>query len=322
MSEYANDVLVSADWVADNLDQFQDDDSDYRLVEVDVDTEAYDEAHAPGAIGFNWGDPAPGPDHARHPLEGGLRRPASAATVSARTPRSSSTATTPTGSPPTPIGSSSTTATTTSDSSTAAASTGSTTTTRRRTRSPTSPPSTTRPPARASPSARTATTSRTLSRRTSLVDVRAPRGVLRRSARTPGLQETAQRGGHVPGAQNISWAAVTNDDGTFKDFDALESLYAEDGIDGDETTVAYCRIGERSSVAWFALHELLGYDDAVNYDGSWTEWGQPRRRPHRERRIRSTRSRTNESHDPIFFGRPHRIAVATGNHPKRFPLSV
>jgi len=89
----------------------------------------------------------------------------------------------------------------------------------------------------------------------------------------PGLQETAQRGGHVPGAQNISWAAVTNDDGTFKDFDALESLYAEDGIDGDETTVAYCRIGERSSVAWFALHELLGYDDAVNYDGSWTEWG-------------------------------------------------
>ncbi|MEF8814006.1 MAG: rhodanese-like domain-containing protein, partial [Halovenus sp.] len=82
-----------------------------------------------------------------------------------------------------------------------------------------------------------------------------------------------QRGGHIPGAQNISWAAVTNDDGTFKDPEDLEELYAEEGIDGDETTVAYCRIGERSSVAWFALHELLGYDDTINYDGSWTEWG-------------------------------------------------
>jgi thiosulfate/3-mercaptopyruvate sulfurtransferase len=89
----------------------------------------------------------------------------------------------------------------------------------------------------------------------------------------PGLQETAQRGGHVPGAKNISWAAVTNDDGTFKSRDELAALYADEGIDGDSTIVAYCRIGERSSVAWFALHELLGYEDAINYDGSWTEWG-------------------------------------------------
>ena len=89
----------------------------------------------------------------------------------------------------------------------------------------------------------------------------------------PGLQETAQRGGHIPGARNISWAAVTDDDGTFKSAEEIEELYAAEGIDGDETTVAYCRIGERSSVAWFALHELAGYDDTVNYDGSWTEWG-------------------------------------------------
>jgi len=106
-----------------------------------------------------------------------------------------------------------------------------------------------------------------------LVDVRSPEEFSGEILAPPGLQETAQRGGHVPGAQNISWAAVTNDDGTFKDYDELEELYAEYGIDGDSTTVAYCRIGERSSVAWFALHELLGYDDTINYDGSWTEWG-------------------------------------------------
>ena len=87
------------------------------------------------------------------------------------------------------------------------------------------------------------------------------------------LFRSAQRGGHVPGAKNISWADVTNDDGTFKTRDELEELYAEHGIDGDDTTIAYCRIAERSSVAWFALHELLGYEDTSNYDGSWTEWG-------------------------------------------------
>jgi thiosulfate/3-mercaptopyruvate sulfurtransferase len=106
-----------------------------------------------------------------------------------------------------------------------------------------------------------------------LVDVRSPEEFKGEILAPPGLQETAQRGGHIPGAQNISWAAVTNDDGTFKTRDEIEALYAEKGIDGDETTVAYCRIGERSSVAWFALHELLGYENTINYDGSWTEWG-------------------------------------------------
>jgi len=66
---------------------------------------------------------------------------------------------------------------------------------------------------------------------------------------------------------------VTNDDGTFKTREEIADLYAEEDIDGEGTTVAYCRIGERSSVAWFALHELLGYEDTINYDGSWTEWG-------------------------------------------------
>jgi thiosulfate/3-mercaptopyruvate sulfurtransferase len=106
-----------------------------------------------------------------------------------------------------------------------------------------------------------------------LVDVRSPEEYSGEILAPPGLQETAQRGGHIPGAENISWAAVTNDDGTFKTAEELEDLYAEEGIGGDETTIAYCRIAERSSVAWFALHELLGYEDCANYDGSWTEWG-------------------------------------------------
>jgi thiosulfate/3-mercaptopyruvate sulfurtransferase len=106
-----------------------------------------------------------------------------------------------------------------------------------------------------------------------LVDVRSPEEFSGKVLAPPGLNETAQRGGHIPGAKNISWAAVTNDDGTFKSAKEIKKLYAAEGIDGDSTTVAYCRIGERSSVAWFALHELLGYEDTINYDGSWTEWG-------------------------------------------------
>ncbi len=106
-----------------------------------------------------------------------------------------------------------------------------------------------------------------------LVDVRSPEEYSVEVLAPPGLTETAQRGGHIPGAKNISWAAVTDDDGTFKSREELQALYAEEGIEGEGTTVAYCRIGERSSVAWFALHELLGCEDAVNYDGSWTEWG-------------------------------------------------
>jgi thiosulfate/3-mercaptopyruvate sulfurtransferase len=106
-----------------------------------------------------------------------------------------------------------------------------------------------------------------------MVDVRSPEEFSGEILAPPGLQETAQRGGHIPGASNVSWAATVDDDGTFKSADELRELYADQGIEGDETTVAYCRIGERSSIAWFALHELLGYENTVNYDGSWTEWG-------------------------------------------------
>ena len=65
----------------------------------------------------------------------------------------------------------------------------------------------------------------------------------------------------------------SNDDGTFKSFDELKALYGSEGVDGSRPTIAYCRIGERSSHTWFALKYLLGLPNVVNYDGSWTEWG-------------------------------------------------
>ncbi len=90
----------------------------------------------------------------------------------------------------------------------------------------------------------------------------------------PGMTETAQRAGHIPGASNIPWAKAVNEDGTYKSADELRALYAEQGVDGSASDiVAYCRIGERSSHSWFALTYLLGYPNVRNYDGSWTEWG-------------------------------------------------
>ena len=86
-------------------------------------------------------------------------------------------------------------------------------------------------------------------------------------------QEQAQRGGHIPSALNVPWSKAANEDGTFKSDDELRKLYEEQGLDSSRSTIAYCRIGERSSHTWFALHELLGESDVKNYDGSWTEYG-------------------------------------------------
>ena len=107
-----------------------------------------------------------------------------------------------------------------------------------------------------------------------LVDVRSPAeysGELLAPANLP--QEGAQRGGHIPGAANIPWATAVREDGTFKSADELRSIYGSRGVTPDKEVVAYCRIGERSSHTWFALHYLLGYPNVRNYDGSWTEWG-------------------------------------------------
>lgn len=110
-------------------------------------------------------------------------------------------------------------------------------------------------------------------RAAALVDVRSPQEFTGEILAPPGLPETCQRGGHIVGARNIPWGKACNDDGTFKSADELRQLYGAEGIDGSQPTIAYCRIGERSSHTWFVLKYLLGFDKVTNYDGSWTEWG-------------------------------------------------
>jgi thiosulfate/3-mercaptopyruvate sulfurtransferase len=107
-----------------------------------------------------------------------------------------------------------------------------------------------------------------------LVDVRSPdefAGRLLAPAHLP--QEQAQRGGHIPTAANVPWSKAANDDGTFRSDDELREIYSEAGVDWSRDTIAYCRIGERSSHTWFVLKELLGQENVKNYDGSWTEYG-------------------------------------------------
>jgi thiosulfate/3-mercaptopyruvate sulfurtransferase len=106
-----------------------------------------------------------------------------------------------------------------------------------------------------------------------LVDVRSPAEFNGEVIAPPGMTETAQRAGHIPGAASIPWGQTVREDGTFKGRPELAALYESKGITPDKDVVAYCRIGERSSHSWFVLHELLGYPKVRNYDGSWTEWG-------------------------------------------------
>lgn len=107
-----------------------------------------------------------------------------------------------------------------------------------------------------------------------LVDVRSPdefSGKILAPAHLP--QEQSQRPGHIPGAINVPWSKAANEDGTFRSDAELAELYKEAGLDGEKETIAYCRIGERSSHTWFVLQELLGHQNVKNYDGSWTEYG-------------------------------------------------
>ncbi|MEU5913532.1 sulfurtransferase [Micromonospora sp. NPDC047527] len=107
-----------------------------------------------------------------------------------------------------------------------------------------------------------------------LVDVRSPdefAGRLLAPAHLP--QEQAQRAGHIPTALSVPWSKAANEDGTFKSDDELRKIYADAGLDDGKETIAYCRIGERSSHSWFVLQELLGHRNVKNYDGSWTEYG-------------------------------------------------
>jgi thiosulfate/3-mercaptopyruvate sulfurtransferase len=109
---------------------------------------------------------------------------------------------------------------------------------------------------------------------TKLVDVRSPQEFSGELIAMPGYeQEGAQRSGHIPGAASVPWAQAVQEDGTFKSADDLAALYSGKGVTNGSSIIAYCRIGERSAHTWFVLHELLGQSDVKNYDGSWTEWG-------------------------------------------------
>jgi thiosulfate/3-mercaptopyruvate sulfurtransferase len=110
-------------------------------------------------------------------------------------------------------------------------------------------------------------------RRGDLVDVRSNDEFTGKILAPPGLSETALRAGHIPGAVNVPWAQAANEDGTFKSYAELRKLYESKGVTGADEAIAYCRIGERSSHTWFVLKYLLGYSRVLNYDGSWTEWG-------------------------------------------------
>jgi thiosulfate/3-mercaptopyruvate sulfurtransferase len=106
-----------------------------------------------------------------------------------------------------------------------------------------------------------------------MIDVRGPQEFTGEILAPPGLAETCQRGGHIPGARNVPWGKACNDDGTFKSVEELKAIYGPEGADGSKPIISYCRIGERSSHTWFVLKYLLGYSNVRNYDGSWTEWG-------------------------------------------------
>jgi thiosulfate/3-mercaptopyruvate sulfurtransferase len=271
MTEYAHpEVLVTTDWVANHLN-----DPNLRLIEVDVDTSAYDQGHIPGAVGWNW----------QTQLQDTLRR--DLADQRSFGQLASSAGITP-----------ETAVILYGDNNNwfaawgfwqlkyyghndvrlmnggrkkwleekRALSTG----------APIIQPTvyTAKSPD-ASIRAKREDIFSVLERRSAaqLVDVRSADEFTGKVIAPPGMNETAQRGGHIPGAASIPWAQAVAEDGTFKPADALRQLYGGKGVTGDQQIIAYCRIGERSSHTWFVLKYLLGYKHVRNYDGSWTEWG-------------------------------------------------
>ncbi|HYM16284.1 MAG TPA: sulfurtransferase [Dehalococcoidia bacterium] len=265
----ASDVLVTTEWVAGNLSNPK-----VKLVEVDVDTAAYDEGHAPGAVAFNWTSQLQ--DQVRRDIitKEGLEQLLGAAG----------------------IGNDDTVVLYGDNNNWFAAYAfwllemyghkdvklmdGG-----RKKWVAENRPLTKDVPAPAKASYRAKDANKDLRARRddvlkalgkskhALVDVRSPAEYNGEIMAPPGLSETAQRMGHIPGAQNVPWAQAVREDGTFKSPQDLEQLYAPKGVTKDKEVIAYCRIGERSSHTWFALRHLLGYPDVRNYDGSWTEYG-------------------------------------------------
>jgi thiosulfate/3-mercaptopyruvate sulfurtransferase len=280
--DYDNDVLVSADWVADRLDEFQSDDPGYRLLEVnnptvtdDSDYTPYDDGHIPGAIFFDW-DKDLSKAHTRDILDkeqferknseagiddestlviyGGGRIPNWFAlfayweykyyghddvrVIDGGKPywveNGYETTTEVPAFPETEYDAS-------------------------------GPFEGIR--------AYKDDVEQAIESNIPLVDVRSPEEFTGELIAPEGLQETAQVGGHIPGASNVPTGTVLQDDGRFLPEDELQELYNAEGVTDDQAVIAYCRVGERSAIQWFVLNELLEYSDVENYDGSWTEWG-------------------------------------------------
>jgi thiosulfate/3-mercaptopyruvate sulfurtransferase len=269
--DYAHpEVLVSTGWVAEHLH-----DPTVRLIEVDVDTTAYDSGHIEGAVGWNW----------QSQLNDRLRRDIPDATAFAQLMRDAGV---------TPK----TTVVLYGDNNNwfaafafwllqlyghknARLMNGGrakwTAEQRPLVTTPARVTTTNYPlPKRANAAlrAKRPDVERALrGKRVGLVDVRSAAEYVGDIIAPPGMTETAQRPGHIPGAKNVPWSQAVAQDGTFKPRDELERLYRDAGILNRDEVIAYCRIGERSSHTWFALKYLLGVGKVRNYDGSWTEWG-------------------------------------------------
>ena len=269
MAAYAKDVLVETDWVQEHLD-----DDSIRIVEVDENPALYEEAHIPGAIGFDWKKDLQdqlkrdflGPDEFGELM--GSRGIANDHTVVLYGDRNNWFAAytywyfkyyghdnVRLMNGPREKWLSENRSTTQDVPSYASASfsvSGSDDAIR----------------------AKREEVLQTLGGNHRLVDVRSPQEYSGELIAMPGYeQEGAQRAGHIPGASSVPWAQAVREDGTFKPREELEELYMTKGVMNGDPIIAYCRIGERSAHTWFVLHELLGHDDVKNYDGSWTEWG-------------------------------------------------
>jgi thiosulfate/3-mercaptopyruvate sulfurtransferase len=265
------EALVSTEWVAQHLN-----DAGLRLIEVDVDTTAYDSGHIRGAVGWNW----------QSQLNDGIRRDipdkkAFAALLSEAgvTPKTTVIL----------YGDNNnwfaafafwllqlyghTNAKLMNGGRAKWVAEGRSLVTDRPSIRPTTYPVPTK--LNASLRARRPDVEKALkAKKVGLVDVRSKPEFVGEIIAPPGMTETAQRAGHIPGAKNVPWSQAVGPDGTFKSYDELRQLYqGAKVVDGASEIIAYCRIGERSSHTWFALKYLLGVKKVKNYDGSWTEWG-------------------------------------------------